>query len=95
MYGPPTEVRSGYLIGWIDALALIDEEAVALSSALNRDLLRVPDPLSRVNRPLTGAIEGLEAVPAERFASREDALRVQSLVAEAGQIVAAAESVPA
>ncbi|MGH3146025.1 MAG: hypothetical protein ACRDTR_09520, partial [Rubrobacter sp.] len=62
MYGPATEALGGYLMGCREPLELTDEEAVALSSAFYGDLLRVPDPVSQVNRSLTSAIDRLETV---------------------------------
>lgn len=92
MYGPPTEKKGGYCMGWHEALSLTDAEALALASAFHADLFSVPDPLSQANRGLTSAIHNMERVPKERFADPEDARRVLTLVAQAGQIVASAEA---
>jgi hypothetical protein len=92
MYGPAMGVRGGDLVGYRDPLALTDAEALALSSALHVDLLRVPDLLSWVNSDLSRAIDRLETVPKERFASPDDAYRLVGLIAQAGQIVVSAEA---
>jgi hypothetical protein len=44
--------------------------------------------LAVVSRNLTRALEVLEDVPREAFAYPEDRLRLQELIAQAGQIVA-------
>jgi hypothetical protein len=46
--------------------------------------------LSEVSSYLTRALEVLEDVPRETFAHPEDRLRLQELIAQAGQIVASA-----
>ena len=92
MYGPPTEVKGGYMVGWGEPLELTDDEANAVSWALMGGRLGAPDPLSLVNRHLTRAKESLQAVSADKFTNQEEASRAQSLVAQAEQIVAAAEA---
>jgi len=93
MYGPATGIKGGYLVGYHEPLALTDMEALALSNALHADLLRGAsrDPISEINGDLSRAIHRLERVPTERFANREERLRLQELIAQAGQIVASAE----
>ena len=100
MYGPPTEVRGGYLTGIDDALGFGESgedrhQRARLSSALMWGTLKVTDgarverdALGAANRALSEALDGLSRAQPRDEAERERQSHARQAIAAAGQIVA-------
>lgn len=87
---------AGPLDGLASALDLTRPERKDLAYAFTfeerREPERVPEILSAVNGRLGEAIERLDDVPPEAFGDEEDYFRAKTAIAEAGVLVATAET---
>ena len=87
---------AGPLDGLASALDLTRPERKDLAHAFTfeerREPERVPEILSAVNGRLGEAIERLDDVPPEAFGDEEDYFRAKTAIAEAGVLVATAET---